>query len=108
MALVARTRHLYDVPGDRLVNVIGDAVPSSVLAVPPLGDRHWARYDVIAEPPLLAGGLNATRALFEDSTVVVAPVGTPGAVVSCGVVKLPVLVDQLPLPTLLVARTSQA
>ncbi len=36
------------------------------------------------------------------------PVGAPGAVVSCGVVKLPVLFDQLPLPTLLVARTSHA
>ena len=64
---------------------------------------HCARYDVIAEPPLLAGGLNATRALFADRTVVVTPVGAPGAVVTCGVVKLPDLVDHGLLPTPLAA-----
>ena len=76
--------------------------------MPPLGEVHCARYDVIAEPPLLAGGLNATCALVADRTVVLAPVGALGAVVTCGVVKLPLLFDQLPLPTLLAARTSHA
>ncbi len=53
-------------------------MPSAVRVVPPLVEAHWTRYDVIAAPPLSAGGVNPTLTLAFDRTVVVTFVGRSG------------------------------
>ena len=48
------------------------------MPVPPAG-LDVAVYDVIEAPPLLAGAVNVTVAVVEDTTVAVPIIGAPGA-----------------------------
>jgi hypothetical protein len=94
---VAITVKVYAVPFVRPVTVMGDAAP---LAAMPPGDEV-AVYDVIAEPPVDAGGVNVTVACAFPA-VAVPIVGGPGTAAG---VTLFEGVDGGPVPTALVAVT---
>jgi len=94
---VAVTVKVYAVPLVRPVTVIGDAAP---LATIPPGDEV-AVYVVIAEPPVEAGGVNATVACALPA-VAVPIVGGPGTAPG---VTLFVGADAGPVPAALVAVT---
>ena len=74
IALVAVTVNVYAVPFSRPLTVIGEVAP---LAVIPPGE-DVAMYEVTGEPPLEAGGVNATVACALPATAV-PMVGAPGA-----------------------------
>ena len=100
-AFVAYTLHAYCVPFVRVVTVIGLAVPVAVRAVPPVTEQV-AVYPVIADPPLLAGAVNATVA-WPLPAVTVPIVGAPGTV--RGVTWT--VPDAAPVPAEFVAVTEQ-
>jgi hypothetical protein len=96
-ALVAVTVNVYVVPLTSPVTVIGDAPPVAVN--PPTFEVTV--YEVIADPPLLAGAVNVTVAEPLPATAVT-PVGDPGVV--SGVTELEAVEDAL-VPTAFVAVT---
>jgi hypothetical protein len=67
-------------PGVNRVALIGEAVPSADLVVPPLDEAHCTRYAVIAAPPLDAGAANITLALVRVEAVARTFVGRSGRV----------------------------
>jgi hypothetical protein len=97
IAFVARTLHVTAVPFVKPVTTIGDAVPET-LCVP-----HVAVNPVIAEPPVLAGPVNAIDTVVLPR-VAVPIVGAPGTVAG---VTLFDAADDAPLPFTFVARTVQ-
>jgi hypothetical protein len=62
------------------VTEIGEEAPLAVIAVPPPTGVAVTVYEVIADPPLLAGAVNAIDVLPEVVEVGVTPVGAPGFV----------------------------
>ena len=100
MAFVAVTVKVYAVPLESPVTVIGLAVP---VPVKPPG-LEVAVYPVMAEPPSLAGAVNATEACaFPAATVPI--VGAPGTVeVGAGVTEFEAELAGL-VPLALVAIT---
>jgi hypothetical protein len=96
-ALVAVTEHVYAVPLASPVTVIGEAVPD---AVNPPG-LHVAVYEVMGDPPSLAGAMNAIAACMLPA-VAVPIVGAPGTVAG---VTLPEAADAGPVPSAFVAVT---
>jgi hypothetical protein len=97
IAFVAVTVNVYAVPLTSPVIVIGE--PLLVAVKPPVLDVTV--YDVIAEPPLLAGAVNVIVAdPFPDTAET--PVGDPGTVI--GVTELEAVEEAL-VPFALVAVT---
>jgi len=96
-AFVAVTVKVYAVPLLRPVTVIGDAAPLTLM---PPGEEVTV-YEVIAEPPLEAGGVNAIEA-WVFPAVAVPIVGGPGTAPG---VTLFEGADAGPVPTALVALT---
>ena len=96
-ALVAVTVNVYAVPLVKPVTVIGDEPP--VALKPPVFEVTV--YEVIADPPLLAGALNVIVAC-PFPAVAVPIVGAPGTV--AGTTALLVF-DEILVPTLFVAVT---
>src|SRR5437868_1381827 len=76
-AFCALTAHTYCVPFTNPVTVMGLALPLSCATCPP--PLHTARYDVIAELPGFAGGVNEIVACALPAAAVTA-VGAPGTV----------------------------
>ena len=100
-ALVAYTLHAYCVPFVNELTRIGLDVPVAVRAVPPVTEQV-AVYPVIADPPSLAGAVNATLAVpLPGDTVPI--VGAPGTV--RGVTDT--VPDAAPVPAAFVAVTEQ-
>jgi hypothetical protein len=102
---VACTQQTYWTGMSSALTVIGEVAPVPVFVGCAFGslDEHVAVYPVIGSPPLLAGTVKATEALFTPA-VAVAAVGAPGNV--AGVTLL--AVDSRPDPTPLVACTVHA
>ena len=96
-ALLARTLQVYAVPLVRPTTVMGDAGP---LALTPPG-ADVTVYDVIAEPPVDAGGVNVTVACALPA-VALPIVGAPGT--AAGVTLLEGA-EAGPVPTAFVAVT---
>jgi len=100
-SLVAVTVHVYDFPFVNPDTVTGDAAPDPVPDTPPFDDVHDTPKLVIADPPSLAGGVNATD---NDPfpRVATTPVGAPGTVAGTTAADA---TDTVPAPTSFVAVT---
>jgi hypothetical protein len=94
---VAVTVNVYAVPFVRPVTVIGDEPPVAVN--PPVFELTV--YNVIPEPPLLAGALKETVA-WPFPGVAVTPVGAPGTVAGTTELLVP---EEVLVPTELLAVT---
>ena len=96
-ALVAVTVHVTAAPFVSPGTVMGDVAPDALCV------SHVAVYEVIAEPPLLAGAVKVTVACALPA-VAVPIVGAPGTVAGVTVLDAD---DEGPVPTALVAVTLQ-
>ena len=108
LRFLAATVHVYVLPALRSLTLIGDACRVFDRVRPPLLDVHTALYSKIDDPPLLAGGENATVTLWCPAVADVI-VGAPGTVITGGdsVTTGAELADGGPKPTRLRAITLQ-
>jgi len=101
IALVAVTVNVYEVPPVKPVTLIVPEPAVAKVPVPPLGE-DVAVYNVIVEPPSLAGAVYATVAVEDPVAVAVPIVGAPGTL---AVVMLFDAALAAPVPAPLTART---
>ena len=104
----AATVQVYVLPELRSLTLIGDEWRVFERVRPPLLDVQIALYSKIDDPPLLAGGENATVTLWCPAVADVI-VGAPGTVITGGesVTNAPEFADGGPKPTRLRALTLQ-
>ena len=104
----AATVQVYVLPELRSLTLIDDECRVFERVRPPLLDVHTALYSKIDDPPLLAGGVNATVTLWCPAVADVM-VGAPGTVITGGdsVTTAAELADGGPEPTRFRAVTLQ-